>query len=770
MSNENASIDQAVETSSGLRSGVPTGAPSPGLVAPRGEVEHVGQLGRETGVEELRDVGVVAVVVHEPQPDHGADQHPLGHEPASLVGVEAGLVAEEPPDAREPAAGGGPDDGMASEQVAVRERLVKPAHAEEGDVGVADASLDRLLGGVIGDRGTKRRAELIEGVVHRREEEVLLRAEQAHDVRLADPRSLGDLVGRGADVSAGTEHGQARAHDLLSALFGGEAAGGVRRAVDIGVQGHVDRLSVDYYSCLEVVIIRLQLRPQEHHDPRSTPSLGRRTPARRRDRPFGVVVAAASVPMFMATLDNLVMTNALPVLHRDLGATVEELQWFVNAYTLVFAGAILLASALGDRFGRRTVFAIGIAVFGAGSVLAALSTDPAQLIAARALQGLGGAAVMPLSLALVSGGVAPERRPLAIGIWGGVSGLGVAAGPLIGGAVMEGWNWQAIFWINVPVALVALPFALWALRNDRGARERIDVAGVLLVGIGVLALVHAIVRADDDGWGSPSVIGEIAVGVALVAAFVWRQARTSAPIVPLRLFGDRSFTLTNVVGFGFSFGTFGAVFILIQYLQVVQGASPFEAALQASPWTLAPMIVAPLAGIVAPRIGTRMLMLAGLLLQGAALLWLAVQLAPDTPYAEMVAPFVMAGVGMGLVFAPSATALLATLGVIDHAKASGVNSTVREIGIALGTAVLTAIFTGFGGQLAPDLYVDGARPAVLVGALVLFATAVATLWLPAGRSATAVPNAPIADDTVDDVAVDDDTAAPVPPGAPSLAV
>ena len=199
------------------------------------------------------------------------------------------------------------------------------------------------------------------------------------------------------------------------------------------------------------------------------------TPTRR--RAFGLVVAAASVPMFMATLDNLVMTNALPVLHTQLGASVEELQWFVNAYTLAFASAILVASALGDRFGRRTVFIIGIAVFGIGSVLAALSTDPTQLIAARALQGFGGAGVMPLSLALIAGGVAPERRPLAIGLWGGISGLGVAVGPLVGGAVMEGWNWQAIFWINVPVAIIAIPLALFVLNNDFGARARIDVVG-----------------------------------------------------------------------------------------------------------------------------------------------------------------------------------------------------------------------------------------------------------------------------------------------------
>ena len=299
---------------------------------------------------------------------------------------------------------------------------------------------------------------------------------------------------------------------------------------------------------------------------------------------------------------------------------------------------------------------------------------------------------------------------------------------------MEGWNWQAIFWINVPVAIVAIPLALFALNNDFGARARIDVLGALLAATGVLALVHAIVRGNDDGWSSIGVTAEIVAGVVLLTGFILWQARATSPLIPLRLFRDRSFSLTNIVGFAFSFGTFGAVFILIQYMQVVQGSTPLEAALQTTPWTLAPMFVAPIAGIIAPRVGTRALMLTGLALQGIALGWIGLILAPDLDYAQLVAPFIMAGVGMGLVFAPSATALLATLGVMDHAKASGVNSTVREIGIALGTAVMTAIFVSAGGELQPDLYVDAARPAVLTGSAVLLAAAVAARWLPAGRS------------------------------------
>lgn len=453
-----------------------------------------------------------------------------------------------------------------------------------------------------------------------------------------------------------------------------------------------------------------------------------------RHRPIALVLVATGLPMLMATLDNLVMTNALPVIREDLGASIEELQWFVNAYTLAFASFILMAVALGDRFGRRAVFLVGIAIFTLASIGAALSTDPTQLIVARAIQGIGGAGIMPLSLALLSDGVPQRRRPLAIGIWGGIAGLGVAAGPLVGGAVIEGWNWQAIFWINVPVAIVALPFVLGTLRNSFGERVRLDFAGLVLSGLGVLAVVYGIVRGNDAGWDSLEVAGTLVAGVVLLVAFLLWERRTPTPLLPLRLFRDRSFSIANAVGFGFSFGMFGAVFILIQYLQIVQFKSPLEAAIMTTPWTMAPMVIAPLAGIVAPRVGTRALLVAGLALQTLGLVWLAIITQTDTTYGQMLPAFIAAGVGMGLTFAPSSTAVLANITQRDTAKASGTNSTVREIGVALGIAVLTAVFTGAGGELTPTGYVEAARPAILVGAAVLaLATALAAL-LPAGRS------------------------------------
>jgi EmrB/QacA subfamily drug resistance transporter len=462
----------------------------------------------------------------------------------------------------------------------------------------------------------------------------------------------------------------------------------------------------------------------------SVPAAG---PVTARRIPFALALLATGIPMFMATLDNLVMTTALPVLHTDLHASVEELQWFVNAYTLVFASLILFAVALGDRFGRRTVFAVGIGIFTLASAAAAFATDPTQLIIARAVQGLGGAGIMPLSLSLLAGSVDPKRRPLAIGIWGGIAGLGVAAGPLIGGAVIAGWSWQGIFWINVPVGVIAIPIILAVLPNAFGAKVRADIIGVLLAGLGVLALVFGIVRGNPAGWDSAEVVGSLIAGAVLLAAFIVWELRHPAPLLPLRLFRDRSFSIANLVGFGFSFGMFGAVFILIQFLQIVQGHSALDAAVLTTPWTLAPMVVAPLAGIFAGRIGTRVLIVAGLLFQAAGLFWLALVMTADASYLSMLPAFISAGIGMGLVFAPSSTAVLANMKPEDSAKASGTNSTVREIGVALGIAVLTAVFTGAGGQLTPTGYVDAAVPAVFVGAAVVLATAIVALFLPAGR-------------------------------------
>ncbi|TDE10974.1 DHA2 family efflux MFS transporter permease subunit [Jiangella asiatica] len=454
-----------------------------------------------------------------------------------------------------------------------------------------------------------------------------------------------------------------------------------------------------------------------------------------RARPTWLIVLAASLPMFMAALDNLVVTSALPVLRQELDASIEELQWFVNAYTLAFAGLILVAVALGDRFGRRRVFALGVAMFTSSSALCALSTEAWQLIAARAVQGASAAALMPLSLTLLSTSVAPRLRPMVIGVWGGVSGLGVAVGPLVGGAVVEGLSWNAIFWLNVPVGLLSLPLVLFALPESFGHRVRIDLVGVSLASGGLLGLVFGIVRGEAAGWTSTEVLSGLVGGLVLLASFVAWERRVRDPLLSLGLFRDRSFSVANVVGVLFSFGVFGAIFILIQFLQIVQAYSPLEAGVLTLPWTMAPMVVAPLAGLAVPRIGTRAPITAGLVLVAAGLSWIAAVMTEDVSYARLVGAFVLAGVGMGLVFAPSATAVLATMRDEDNAKASGTNSALREVGVALGIAALTAVFTATGGELTPTDYVDAATVSVLVGAGVVALGAVAALALPHGRTA-----------------------------------
>jgi EmrB/QacA subfamily drug resistance transporter len=434
--------------------------------------------------------------------------------------------------------------------------------------------------------------------------------------------------------------------------------------------------------------------------------------------------------MFMATLDNLVVTSALPVIAKDLSASIDELQWVVNAYTLTFATLMLMAVGLGDRFGRRRMFIFGITVFTLASAASGLATEPWMLIAARALQGVGAAALMPLSLTLLAGSVSERLRPAAIGIWGGISGLGVALGPLIGGAVVQGWNWQAIFWLNVPLGVLSVPLVLFALPESFGARVRADVIGLVLAGLGVLGIVYGIVRGNDAGWGSFEVVGALVVGGVLILAFVIWESRTSIPLLPLWLFRDRSFTVSNVVGVAFSFGIFGAIFILIQFLQVVQGHTPLEAGVMTMPWTCAPMVVAPLTGMFSSRTGTRLPIALGTASLAVSMAWIALTLSASEPYSEMWPPFLLAGIGLGLVVAPLSTAVLANMRTADHAKASGTNSTLREVGVALGVAVLTAVFTGAGGTLTPTGYVDAAIPAVWVGAGTLLLAFVASLALP----------------------------------------
>ena len=449
-----------------------------------------------------------------------------------------------------------------------------------------------------------------------------------------------------------------------------------------------------------------------------------------------------AMAVFMAALDNLVVTTALPVIRADFGATLSELEWTVNAYTLTFAVLLLTGAALGDRFGRKRLFIIGLAVFTAGSTAAALSATSTELIVARAIQGLGGAILTPLSLTILSAAVSPERRAVALGAWGGIAGLAIAVGPLVGGAIAEGLAWQWIFWVNVPIGLVAIPMAFLRLDETHGPSSRLDLPGLGLISVGLLAIVWGLVKGNELGWSDPQIVASLGVGLILVVLFAAWEARTSDPMLPLRLFRSRAFTAANVVSLLMTFGMFGSIFLLAQFFQVVQGYSPLQAGLRTLPWTFMPIVVAPLAGFVSTRTGTRPLLVLGMALQAAALGWISLVVTPTVAYLTMVPAFVMAGTGMGLFFAPIANVVLSAVSPQEEGKASGANNAIRELGGVFGVAVLAAVFTANGSYGSTTAYVDGLVPAMQLGAVVVALGAVAALALPGRalqRGAATVP-------------------------------
>jgi EmrB/QacA subfamily drug resistance transporter len=425
-------------------------------------------------------------------------------------------------------------------------------------------------------------------------------------------------------------------------------------------------------------------------------------------------LALTGIGLFMVTLDNLVVTTALPVIRVDLGASVETLGWVVNAYTLAFAVLLLTGAALGDRFGRRRVFAIGLLIFAAASAGCALAPTIEWLIFFRALQGLGAAPVLPLSLTLLADAFPPGKRGFAIGIWSGISGLAVAAGPVVGGAIVDGISWHWIFWINVPIGIVAAALTMWKIRESYGPDTGLDLAGMVLAAVGVFGIVYGIVRGNEAGWGSAEILGTLIGGVAFVLAFLWWESRAPHPMLPLKFFRNRGLNVANAASVCLYFGLFGAVFFLAQFLQTVQGDSPFEAGLKVLPWTIMPMFI----------------MVAGLFIMSGAFLWMGLAITPTISYLGLFGGFLLAGFGMSMVFAPVSNLLVQSVQQVDIGKASGTNNTIREVGGAMGIAVMTAIFTATGSYASGQSYVDGLNPAVLVAAGVLLVGAIISLFAP----------------------------------------
>ncbi len=460
----------------------------------------------------------------------------------------------------------------------------------------------------------------------------------------------------------------------------------------------------------------------------------------------GWALALASAASFMVVLDLLVVATALSTIRRDLGASIEQLEWTVNAYTLTFAVLLMTAAALGDRFGRRRLFAAGLGLFAAASAACALAPSVGWLIAARAVQGAGAAMVMPLALALLNAAFPPQRRGWAMGIFGGVTGLAALVGPVLGGAITQGIAWQWIFWVNVPIGLLAIPLVLFRVQESHGPRVRLDVPGLALGAGGALGLVWGLVRGNSAGWGSPEVVAALAAGAVLVAAFVAWELRARAPLLPMRLFRSRAFSAGNAAIFFLNASLTGAVFFMAQFQQITLGQGPLDAGLRLLPWGVTPFLIAPRAGALADRIGERPLIVGGLLLQTAGMAWIAVIARPGLGYATMIAPMIISGCGFAMALPAVTKSVVSSVAPADIGKASGTFSMLRQLGGAFGLAIGVAVFAAAGSYASARAFSDGFVPAVGVAAGLSLAGVIAGLALPRRRpmaESAPVPSVPV---------------------------
>ncbi len=445
----------------------------------------------------------------------------------------------------------------------------------------------------------------------------------------------------------------------------------------------------------------------------------------------------AGLAAFMTALDTLVVTTALPVLRVDLHASLSDLEWTVNGYNLAFATFLLTGAALGDRFGRRRMFCVGLGVFTAASAASALAPSVEALIAARVFQGAGAAIVTPLTLTLITEAFPSEKRGAAIGLWGGITGLAVAIGPVVGGAVVSGIDWHWIFWLNVPIGLALIPVAAKRLTESFGPATTLDLRGLALAGGGVLGLTWGLVRANDLGWTSTEVLAALIAGGALVAAFIAWEHRAQNPMIPSALLRSPSFGAANAVSFFMYAALFGVLFLMSQLFQTALGYSSIETGLRLLPWTLTPMFIAPVAGALADRYGSRPFMVLGLVLQAVGYAWIAAIVSTSPDYLEFGAAFTVTGVGTSLCFPTVATAIMGSVPLRHAGVASGVNSALRELGGVVGVSVLAAVFAARGGYGSAHEFVDGFKPAIWVAVGLSVVGVVAALMTGARRPSVA---------------------------------
>ncbi len=442
------------------------------------------------------------------------------------------------------------------------------------------------------------------------------------------------------------------------------------------------------------------------------------------------VLVLTSLASLMVALDALVVSTALGTIHRQLGASIDALEWTVNAYGLCFAVLLIPAAVLGDRWGRCRLFAVGLGAFALGSAACALAPSAGLLIAARAVQGSAAALVAPLSLSLLSTAFAPEQRARAMGVYAGITGLAVLSGPVIGGAVTQGLAWQWVFWINVPIGLSAVPLVLRRITESRGPRVRLDMTGLAVVTGAALGIVWGLMRGNDAGWASAEVLGSLAAGTVLLGAFVALQRHVADAMLPPRLFASRGFWAANGANFLLSASLFSAVFFMAQFQQTVLGQGPLDAGLRLLPWTATLFVVAPIAGSLVNRVGERRLVATGLFTQGAGMAWIALVAGPDMAYGTMVAPLVIAGAGISMAIPSLQNAAMNAVAPGDLGKASGTFTTMRQLGGVFGLSITVAVFTGAGGYGSAHAFSAGFVPALAVGAGFSLAAAAVAALLP----------------------------------------
>jgi EmrB/QacA subfamily drug resistance transporter len=408
--------------------------------------------------------------------------------------------------------------------------------------------------------------------------------------------------------------------------------------------------------------------------------------------------------LFMIMLDNTVVNVALPSIQKDLGASISGLEWTVNAYTLAFAVLLVTGGRLGDIFGRRRMFLFGVVTFGLSSGFIGLSQSEAWLVAGRAVQGVGAAFMMPATLSIIANAFPPHERGRAIGTWAGVSAMALAIGPVVGGFLVENVSWQSIFFLNVPVAALAVGVTLFAAHESRDetSTHHVDIPGVATITIGLASLVLALVEGNAWGWGSASIIALLAVAVASLAAFAYAERRSVEPMVDFRFFRSRSFLGANLVAFIVSFAMLAMFFFLALYMQNIKGYSPLQAGVRFLPSTAVIIVIGPIAGRLADRIGPRPLMTLGLLLTAGSLFWQG-HLSTDTSYAFLIGAFVLMGLGMGLVMSPMSTAAMNAVEQAKSGVASGILSMSRMVGGTFGVAVMGALITALGKSKIHDL-------------------------------------------------------------------